>query len=91
MDPVRLVELAFHHDVTQWLERAYASLCTRPHPLTQPEATRIGHAVAKNIGRCRAEFIMANRDTPITRSPYENGELARKIVRKVFWPYGPSA
>jgi len=90
MDPVRLVELASLHDVNQWLERAYISLCTRPYPLTQPEATRIGHAAARKIGRCRAEFIMANRDTQIARTPSENGELVRKIVQKVFWPYGPS-
>ena len=90
VDPIRLVELAFRHDVSQWLESAYVSLCTRPHPLTQPEATRVGHAVARKIGRCRAEFIMANRDTQFARTPSENGELVRKIVRKVFWPYGPS-
>ena len=89
MDPVRLVELASHHDVSQWFERAYVSLCTRPQPLTQPEATRVGSAVARKIGRCRAEFIMANRDTETARTLPENKELARKIVRQVFWPYGP--
>ncbi|KAF9644295.1 hypothetical protein BDM02DRAFT_3103164, partial [Thelephora ganbajun] len=90
VDPIRLVRLAFNHDVSQWLEKAYTSLCTRPHPLTPSEATKIGPAVARRIGRCRAELIMAYHDTPIARTPTENEELARKFVRKVFWPYGPS-
>ena len=90
LDPVRLVELALHFDVMQWLERAYVSLCTRPHPLTTTEATRIGSAIARKIGRCRAELIMTNRNVPVPRSPNENKELARKIIRKVFWPYGPA-
>ena len=91
MDPVRLVELAFQHDVGQWLERAYVSLCTRPHPLTQPEVTRIGHGVANKVGRCRAKLIMADRDMPTARTSSENEELVRGIVREVFWPYGPPA
>ena len=90
MDPVRLVELSLHFDVMQWLERAYVSLCTRSHPLTTSEATRIGSAIARKIGRCRAELIMTNRNTPAPRTPTENKELASKIIRKVFWPYGPS-
>ena len=90
MDPVHLVQLASNHDVGQWLERAYVFLCIRPHPLTQPEATRVGSAIASKIGRCRAEFIMMNRDTDVTRTPSESEELAGKIVRQVFWPYGPS-
>lgn len=90
VDPIRLVELALHHDVGRWLEGAYVSLCTRTQPLTPPEATRVGPAVARKIGRCRAELIMANHDTPINRTPFQNKELVRKVVRQVFWPYGPS-
>ena len=85
------MELSLHHDVSQWLERAYVSLCIRPNPLTQPEATRVGHAIAKKIGRCRAEFVMMNRDGSIARTPSGDKELARKIVHKVFWPYGPGS
>ena len=89
VDPVRLVELALHYDVSQWLEGAYISLCVRPNPLTLPEAARVGHAIAKKIGRCRAEFIMTNPGASIGRTPSDNKELAREIVRIVFWPYGP--
>ena len=32
---------------------------------------------------------MMNRDTDVTRTPSESEELAGKIVRQVFWLYGP--
>ena len=89
VDPVRLVELALHHDVSQWFERAYVSLCTRPYPLTPSEAARIGSTVARKLGRCRAKLLMIQHDTPIAWTPTENEQLAKKIVQQVFWPYGP--
>lgn len=88
MDPVRLVELALNHDVGQWLEDAYVSLCTRSDSLTQPEAIRVGPAIAKKVGRCRDEFAIANHDMMAPQTLREK-EVARKIVRRVFWPYGP--
>lgn len=89
MDPVRLVELALNHDVGQWLENAYVSLCTRSDSLTKPEVTKVGPAIAKKVGRCRAEFATANHDMVTSRTLRENEDVARKIVRQVFWPYGP--
>ena len=90
VDPVRKIELAVRYDVVQWLEGAYVSLCTRPHPLTPSEAARVGPNVSRKVGRCRAEWVTANRDTGTCQTPKKTGELAKEIVRQVFWPYGPA-
>ena len=89
MDPVRLIELAVDHNISQWLEDAYVSLCTRSRPLTQVEVTRVGPTIAKKLGRCRAEVTMVNNNTEVPRTPNEIAELARKTVRQVFWPCSP--
>ena len=56
VDPVDIVVLAVKHDVPQWLETAYVSLCMREHSLEEEEGEKLGVVTSIKLAKARERF-----------------------------------
>jgi hypothetical protein len=102
LEPVQLIELAHRHDVPQWLEPAYCALCQRPQPMNESEVNKTGLQVAVKISQARdalrrskakqnSRFIQQGQ----WKNPWEGNTFVeaevRRVVKDIFWPFGPKA
>ncbi|KAI0088375.1 hypothetical protein BDY19DRAFT_994277 [Irpex rosettiformis] len=56
LGPVDMIVLAVKHDIPQWLETAYVSLCLREHPLEEGEGEKLGVVTSIRLAKAREKF-----------------------------------
>jgi len=56
VDPVTKVMLANKHDIPQWLQASYVSLCERSEPLEEEEAEKLGLSMTVKVAKLRERY-----------------------------------
>lgn len=56
VDPVTKVMLANKHDIPEWLQASYISLCERTEPLEEEEAEKLGLPMTVKVAKLREKY-----------------------------------
>ena len=96
LEPVDAIVLAVKHDVTEWLDTAYALLVLRDEPLNVKEGEKLGIVTVVHLAKARERFWReeARNIVPTSALHYvaaaediqRKRQRAKAIVSEVFHP-----